>query len=174
MLLRCLSAEGELFLLICLAIFHFQVENFFSPNSYSQGLDSKESDGSGEGGDEKDGLEKVISGYQPVPQQPPPSYPQGSSSLPRGASLPLGASLPRPGSKAGSLKRGVSPIPRSYPALAEAPPGYPESPQKTGPAPPGFPQSPPEFPQTPTPPGYPAQTAAKTAGTSLYPAVPEK
>ena len=36
---------------------------------------------------------------------------------------------------------------RAYPALAEAPPGYPESPQKAGVPPIGFPQSPPEYPQ---------------------------
>ena len=54
-------------------------------------------------------------GYQPVPQQPPASYPQGANSLPRGAafskntSLPRGASLPR---NSASLARGVSPIPR--------------------------------------------------------------
>ena len=97
-------------------------------------------------------------GYQPVPQQPPASYPQGANSLPRGASkttslprgaskntsLPRGASLPR---NSASLARGVSPIPRAYPALAEAPPGYPESPQKAGVPPTGFPQSPPEYPQ---------------------------
>ena len=74
-----------------------------------------------------------MSGYQPVPQHPPPGYPQGSASLPRGCVAP-GASLPRH-SKTNSLARdtrGVSPIPRAYPALAEAPPGYPESPQKTG------------------------------------------
>ena len=52
-----------------------------------------------------------------------------------------------------SQRGGVSPIPRAYPGLAEAPPGYPESPQKTGPPPLGYPQSPPEFPQSPTPPG---------------------
>lgn len=98
-----------------------------------------------------------MSGYQPVPQHPPPSYPQGSASLPRGCAPPSkNASLPRMGasaSKSGSLARGVSPIPRAYPALAEAPPGYPESPQKTGPPPLGYPLSPPEYPQTPTPPG---------------------
>ena len=64
-------------------------------------------------------------GYQPVPQQPPASYPQGANSLPRGSSkntslprgaafskntsLPRGASLPR---NSASLARGVSPIPR--------------------------------------------------------------
>ena len=31
----------------------------------------------------QDDLEKVISGYQPVPQHPPASYPQGANSLPR-------------------------------------------------------------------------------------------
>ena len=31
----------------------------------------------------QDDLEKVISGYQPVPQQPPPSFPKGANSLPR-------------------------------------------------------------------------------------------
>ena len=68
--------------------------------------------------------------------------PSKTTSLPRGAT-----------SKTNSLARGVSPIPRAYPQLAEAPPGYPESPQKTGPPPLGYPQSPPEYPQTPTPPG---------------------
>jgi len=152
-----------------------KVENFFSPNSYSQGIDNKGGIAAQESSDEKDDLEKVISGYQPVPQQPPPSYPQGTSSLPRGASLPRTASLPRNGNGNGtnSLKRGVSPIPRAYPQLAQAPPGYPESPQKTGPAPPGYPQSPPEYPQTPTPPGYPANSNKQTT-VSLYPQIPEK
>ena len=98
-----------------------------------------------------------MTGYQPVPQQPPASYPQGANSLPRStaadkktASLPRGASLPR-NTNTASLKRGISPIPKAYPALAEAPPGYPESPQKTGLPPIGFPQSPPEYPQVDLP-----------------------
>ena len=99
-----------------------------------------------EGVDGKDDLEKAMNGYQPVPQHPPAGYPQGSSSLPRGASLPRNINV-----KVDSLKRGD--IPRAYPQLAEAPPGYPESPQKTGPPPLGYPQSPPEYPETPTPPG---------------------
>ena len=45
------------------------MENLFSSNSYSKDL---------EAGDEKDGgdtLGKVVPGYQPVPQHPPPGYP---------------------------------------------------------------------------------------------------
>ena len=131
----------------------FQLGNVLSTNSYSKDLDGKSSkDTEKENGDH---LEDVMTGYQPVPQHPPPSYPQGSTSLPRGCVPPSkNSSLPRIGaSKSGSLARGVSPIPRAYPALAEAPPGYPESPQKTGPPPLGYPLSPPEYPQTPTPPG---------------------
>ena len=131
----------------------FQLENYLSTNSYSEDFKS----GSVIEKEDEDQLKGVMTGYQPVPQHPPPSYPQGSASLPRGCAPPSkNASLPRMGasaSKSGSLARGVSPIPRAYPALAEAPPGYPESPQKTGPPPLGYPLSPPEYPQTPTPPG---------------------
>jgi len=158
-----------------------KMENLFSSNSYTKDLDGKSGDSS-----EKDGgdqLEKAMSGYQPVPQHPPPGYPQGSTSLPRGCSLPSkNASLPRTGnsSNRNSLARGVSPIPRAYPQLAEAPPGYPESPQKTGPPPLGYPQSPPEYPQTPTPPGFPTSNTNTATGTAtktskpLYPQIPEK
>jgi len=154
-----------------------KIKSMFAPTNYAEGLDNKAATGlekDAEAG-EKDDLEKVISGYQPVPQQPPPSYPQGANSLPRASrqdkmgSLPRGSSLPR---NTSSLKRGVSPIPRAYPALAEAPPGYPESPQKTGVPPLGFPQSPPEYPQTPTPPGFPANQNKQAA--ALYPTIPEK
>jgi hypothetical protein len=173
-----------------------QIKNLFAPTNYSEGLDNKAATGlvrDAEAAGEKDALEKAISGYQPVPQQPPASYPQGINSLPRGqvsnknSSLPRGASLPRNSANTtASLKRGISPIPKADPALAEAPPGYPESPQKTGMPPLGFPQSPPEYPQvrftppcsskscimqTPTPPGFPAN-ANKLA--ALYPAIPEK
>ena len=120
--------------------FHSQIENFFSPNSYVKGVDDK-SGGmkDNDGVDGEDDLEKAIKGYQPVPQYPPAGYPQGGASLPRNT-------------KVDSLKRGE--LPRAtYPQLAEAPPGYPESPQKTGPPPLGYPQSPPEYPQNPTPPG---------------------
>jgi len=161
--------------------FKDKIKNFFAPTDYSEGLDNKAAVGltkDAEAG-HKDDLEKVISGYQPVPQHPPASYPQGANSLPRcqvstkgkkDNSLPRGASLPR-NANAASLKRGISPIPKAYPALTEAPPGYPESPQKTGLPPIGFPQSPPEYPQTPTPPGFPADATKKAA---LYPVVPEK
>lgn len=161
----------------CLDSCRVKIKNLFAPTNYTEGLDNKAAAGLGkdfEAG-EKDDLERVITGYQPVPQHPPPSYPQGANSLPRsaainkGTTLPRGASLPR---NTSSLKRGVSPIPRAYPALTEAPPGYPESPQKTGVPPLGFPQSPPEYPQTPTPPGFPANQNKQPA--ALYPTVPEK
>ena len=139
------------------------MDQFFSPNSYARGLDEKpEEVKEKEGGEGVDELEKAMTGYQPVPQQPPPSYPQGNSSLPRGTSLPRN-------SKVDSLKRGVS----GYPQLAEAPPGYPESPQKTGPPPLGYPQSPPEYPQTPTPPGFPSSNTGRVSK-ALYPQIPEK
>jgi len=164
----------------CHQDFKDKIKNVFAPTNYAEGLDNKAVVGmskDAEGGG-KDDLEKVITGYQPVPQHPPASYPQGANSLPRcqvsskgkEGSLPRGASLPR-NTNAASLKRGISPIPKAYPALAEAPPGYPESPQKTGLPPIGFPQSPPEYPQTPTPPGFPADASKQAA---LYPVVPEK
>jgi len=178
-----------LLILVCLAAclcycchkdFKDKIKNVFAPTNYGEGLDNKAVVGmskDAEGGG-KDDLEKVITGYQPVPQNPPASYPQGANSLPRcqvsskgkEGSLPRGASLPR-NTNAASLKRGISPIPKAYPALAEAPPGYPESPQKTGLPPIGFPQSPPEYPQTPTPPGFPADVSKQAA---LYPVIPEK
>ena len=102
------------------------LHNFFSPNSYAKGLDEKPEElREKEEGESVDELEKALTGYQPVPQHPPPGYPQANSSLQRGTSLARN-------SKVDSLKRGVSPLPRGYPQLAEAPPGYPESPQKTG------------------------------------------
>jgi len=174
LVLACVALSG----CVCWCCFDScrqKLENIFSSNSYSKDLEGKANDFSEK--DEVDGgdkLEKVMSGYQPVPQHPPPGYPQGSASLPRGCSLPSKTtSLPRGAtSKTNSLARGVSPIPRAYPQLAEAPPGYPESPQKTGPPPLGYPQSPPEYPQTPTPPGFPSSKDAKTK--PLYPQIPEK
>jgi len=164
----------------CHQDFKDKIKNVFAPTNYAEGLDNKAVVGMSKDAEAggKDDLEKVISGYQPVPQNPPASYPQGANSLPRcqvsskgkEGSLPRGASLPR-NAKAASLKRGISPIPKAYPALAEAPPGYPESPQKTGVPPIGFPQSPPEYPQTPTPPGFPADVSKQAA---LYPVIPEK
>ena len=118
-----------------------KMENMFSPNSYAKELDNKSEEvKESEGVEGKDNLEKAMKGYQPVPQHPPAGYPQAGSSLPRNTN-----------SKLDSLKRGE--IPGAYPRLAEAPPGYPESPQKTGPPPLGYPQSPPEYPQTQAPPG---------------------
>ena len=144
-----------------------KVDQFFSPNSYARGLDEKpEEVKEKEAVAGVDQLEKAMTGYQPVPQHPPVGYPQGNSSLPRGTSLPRNT-------KVDSLKRGVSPLPRGYPQLAEAPPGYPESPQKTGPPPLGYPQSPPEYPQTPTPPGFPTSNTARLTK-ALYPQIPEK
>ena len=56
-----------------LSKFFFQLENIFSSNSYSKDLEGKANDFSEK--DEVDGgdkPEKVMSGYQPVPQHPPP------------------------------------------------------------------------------------------------------
>lgn len=173
LVLGCLILSG----CVCWCCFEScrrKLENFLSPNSYSQDLKS----GSVTEKEDGDQLVDVMPGYQPVPQHPPPSYPQGSASLPRGCAPPSkNASLPRMGasaSKSGSLARGVSPIPRAYPALAEAPPGYPESPQKTGPPPLGYPLSPPEYPQTPTPPGFPGSNSSAKTTKPLYPQIPEK
>ena len=82
----------------------------FGPTNYGEGLDnkavvgvSKDAEAGGKVGHKsfpvqnlfhskncqkqsfltQDELEKVISGYQPVPQNPPASYPQGANSLPR-------------------------------------------------------------------------------------------
>ena len=166
LLLACISLSG----CVCWCCFDScrkKIHHFFTPNSYARGLDEKpeelkEKEAVG-GVDE---LEKAMTGYQPVPQHPPPGYPQGNSSLPRAASLPRN-------SKVDSLKREVSPLPRGYPQLTEAPPGYPESPQKTGAPPLGYPQSPPEYPQTPTPPSFPTSNTARLTK-ALYPQIPEK
>ena len=76
----------------------------FGPTNYAEGLDnkavvgmSKDAEGGGKVANKffnvdettkhcflmQDDLEKVITGYQPVPQHPPASYPQGANSLPR-------------------------------------------------------------------------------------------
>jgi len=173
LVLGCLILSG----CVCWCCFEScrrKLENVLSTNNYSKDLEGESSkDNEKRNGDH---LEDVMTGYQPVPQHPPPSYPQGSTSLPRGCAPPSkNTSLPRIGaSKSGSLARGVSPIPRAYPALAEAPPGYPESPQKTGPPPLGYPQSPPEYPQNPTPPGFPGSNSSTKTTNPLYPQIPEK
>ena len=90
--------------------FKDKIKNVFAPTNYGEGLDnkavvgmSKDAEAGGKVGanfslaqntnaDEskhknillaQDDLEKVITGYQPVPQNPPASYPQGANSLPR-------------------------------------------------------------------------------------------